>query len=239
MRASLLIAAHNEGDSLWKTIRSCVEGCARLDYEIVVADDASTDGSVHSAQRRYPQIRVVRNKRRQGASPTKHLAACNARGNALVFLDGHCSPEPGAIRRLVDDVEELSGQAIITPSIPALCPKTWRNKSTQVGHGYRLGLEKFDCAWLPLDKLRVRRRGSRKFYESPALIGCAWPSPANCTTSCMASIRTCFIGAWRTSISASAHGCRATQFCTTRRQQSATVSGNRSTTTMCRWITWW
>jgi len=172
MRASLLIAAHNEGDSLWKTIRACVEGCAGLDYEIVVADDASSDGSVRSAQQRYPQIRVAGKERRQGASPTKHLAAVHARGDVLVFLDGHCNPEPGAIRRLVEDVEELAGQAIVTPTIHALS-KCWTNIPTQVGHGYRLGLRNFDCGWLPLEKLRVHRHGNRKFYESPALIGCA------------------------------------------------------------------
>ena len=41
MRASLVIAAHNEGESLAKTIGSCIETCAGLDCEIVVADDAS------------------------------------------------------------------------------------------------------------------------------------------------------------------------------------------------------
>jgi GT2 family glycosyltransferase len=90
----------------------------------------------------------------------------------LVFLDGHCNPEPGALRRLVEDVEELAGQAIVTPRIPALS-KCWTNQPTQVGHGYRLGLETFDCGWLPLEGLRVRHHGQRKFYESPALIGCA------------------------------------------------------------------
>jgi len=189
MRASILIAAHDEGALLWKTIRACVETCAGLDYEIVVADDASTDGSVRDAERRYPQIRVVRNKRRLGASPTKHLAAVQARGDVLVFLDGHCNPELGAIRRLVEDVEHLEGRAIVTPSVPALCTKTWTNKSAQVGHGYRLGLEKLDCGWVPLGKMRVAGTGSfcavrgakgacpplgrRKLYESPALIGCA------------------------------------------------------------------
>ena len=39
MRLSLIIAAHNEGPALWKTVASCVETCAGLDYEIVVADD--------------------------------------------------------------------------------------------------------------------------------------------------------------------------------------------------------
>jgi len=64
MRASIVIAAHNEGEALWKTIRSCVETCSGLDHEIVVADDASTDDSVAEAERRFPSIRVVRQEGR-------------------------------------------------------------------------------------------------------------------------------------------------------------------------------
>ncbi|HUY88540.1 MAG TPA: galactosyltransferase-related protein, partial [Pirellulales bacterium] len=43
----------------------------------------------------------------------------------------------------------------------------------QIGHGYFLELEEFHCGWLPLGELRGTWKGPRKFYESPALIGCA------------------------------------------------------------------
>ncbi|MEX0710754.1 MAG: glycosyltransferase family 2 protein, partial [Pirellulales bacterium] len=85
MRASIIIAAHNEGESLWKTVHSCVETCVGLDYEIVIADDASRDLSVQEAQRRFPQVRVFRHEKRQGASPTKALGARSARGEVLIF----------------------------------------------------------------------------------------------------------------------------------------------------------
>ncbi|HUQ68330.1 MAG TPA: glycosyltransferase, partial [Planctomycetaceae bacterium] len=173
MRTTLVIAAHNEGDRLWQTVRSCVESCAGLDSEIVVADDCSSDGSVTEMARRFPLARVVRHEERRGASPTKALGARHARGEVLVFLDGHCHPEPGAIARLVADVEHLKGQAIITPAVPALCTARWKNATGQIGHGYRLDLERFDCGWLPLETLRAAPHRGRQFYESPALIGCA------------------------------------------------------------------
>ena len=43
MRVSIVIASHNEGEALSKTIESCIETSGDLDCEIVVADDASTD----------------------------------------------------------------------------------------------------------------------------------------------------------------------------------------------------
>lgn len=129
--------------------------------------------SVDETSRRFPQARVVRHEERQGASPTKALGAKHARGNVLVFLDGHCNPERGAVRRLVEDVEDLNGEAVMTPAVPALDEKRWKNAAGQVGHGYRLELERFDCGWLPLGDLRPASHKQKRFYESPALIGCA------------------------------------------------------------------
>jgi glycosyltransferase involved in cell wall biosynthesis len=173
MRTSIIVAAHNEGPALAKTIGSCIKTCEALDYEIVVADDASTDDSVQRAVAQFPQVRVTRHDRRRGASPTKHLGACEAQGDVLVFLDGHCKPEEGAVRRLVEDVELLDGEAIVTPAIPALDVGRWRNNPRQVGHGYRMGLKTFDGGWLPLGRMRAVPEGRRQFHESPALIGCA------------------------------------------------------------------
>ena len=104
--------------------------------------------------------------------PTKALGAEQARGQTLVFLDGHTNPEPGALERLIEDVEQLNGQAIVTPEVPALDERSWTNARSQRGNGYYLELEKLNCGWLPLKKLRPMRHGRKLFYESPALIGC-------------------------------------------------------------------
>ena len=161
MRASIIIASHNEGDSLGKTIQSCIETSADLDYEIIVADDASTDGSAEEVSRRFSQVRLFRHERRQGASPTKALGARNARGNVLVFLDGHSKPEYGSLVRLVQDVEDLAGKAIVTPKIAALNIQRWQNEFTQVGHGYTLNLQTLECGWQGLDAMRLARRGTQ------------------------------------------------------------------------------
>lgn len=167
-RVSVVIAARNEGPLLEKTVQSCVETVRDLEYEIIVADDASTDGSVEELQRLRPDVRVVSYRRRRGCSATKDLGARNARGNVLLFLDGHCKPEKWAIVRLVNDVEDFDGQAIITPRVPALSGETWQNSDTLLGFGYRMRLDDFSCSWLP--RRRLKRRGA--YYETPALVGC-------------------------------------------------------------------
>ena len=175
MRCSFVLAAHNEGSLLWRTLESCVQTSLGLQFEIVVADDASWDGSVDETKKRFPEIRVVRHDERKGASPTKDLGARHARGEVLVFLDSHTKPEEGALQRLVEDVEFLKGTSIVTPAIGRLDPERWRTIDKEhLGHGYTIDLETLDTRWLPLGELREQPQRNRKFYETPALIGCAF-----------------------------------------------------------------
>lgn len=173
MRFSLVIAAHNEGAALWKTVASCIETCSGLDYEIVVVDDASFDDSLIELQHRFPNVRILTLPERLGASPAKALGAQESRGEVLVFLDGHCKPEGNAIERLVEGVEQLQGQAILTPTVAALNVERWSTSSGQLGHGYFVNLEDLHCGWLPLSELEPVQEKRRQLYESPALIGCA------------------------------------------------------------------
>jgi len=147
MRASIVIATHNEGDCLCRTVRSCLESIGDLECEIVVADDASDDGSLDELWRRFPEVRIVNHPERRGVAPTKDLGARYACGDVLVFLDAHCNPEPAAIARLVADVEQLRGQAAVAPRIAVLDAERWENSKTTCGNGYVLELETFKEHW--------------------------------------------------------------------------------------------
>jgi len=166
--ATVVISSLNEGTSLLRTVRTCLETTRTACVEILVADDHSEDNSVDEMRRACPEVAVVAHDRRRGVSPTKHLGGSRASGDVLVFLDGHCKPEPGAIDRLIDDVARLDGRAIVTPAGCALDTAAWDNRQQQVGHGYRLELSDFSCGWMGTDAMRPRGA----FYESPALIGC-------------------------------------------------------------------
>lgn len=173
MRPSIIVATHNDGDLLGKTLASCIEAGLGPDSEIIVADDASTDNSVKALSQQFPGVRLCSHDRRQGASPTKALGAHNAKGDVLVFLDGHCKPEAGSIERLLQDVERLDGKAVITPAIPALDVDSWTNDLAQVGNGYWVDLLTLECGWSNLEAMRAWSSGTNEFYESPSAIGCA------------------------------------------------------------------
>jgi GT2 family glycosyltransferase len=169
MRASIAIAAHNEGDRLWKTVKSCADTLECLDAEILVVDDASEDGSVQALLDRFPKVRLLRHDRRWGVSPAKDHAGRSAEGRTIVFLDGHCKPEAGALRTLVEGVEATEGRAVITPCIPWLDCATWQAMPAALGFGFGFELERFECRWIPLQEMTM----VESYFESPAFVGCS------------------------------------------------------------------
>lgn len=174
MRTSLVIAAHNEGTLLLRTLESCFQTIGNLDAEVIVADDASTDGSIEEVRHLFPETVITRHEKRLGASPTKALGANAATGDVLIFLDAHTKPEFSSLARLAQTVAETSGSAIVTPKILSLETKGWHNDDAASGHGYKLDLRTFDCEWLGLDQLSRTVTDGRILYESPSMIGCAF-----------------------------------------------------------------
>lgn len=83
---SFIIPAHNEEFELPATLRAVRDAADRVgcDYEIVVADDASTDATAAMAQ--AADARVVSFNRRQIAA-ARNAGAHAARGDIFIFVD--------------------------------------------------------------------------------------------------------------------------------------------------------
>jgi GT2 family glycosyltransferase len=173
MRASIVIASHNEGDLLAKTVASCLESKDGLDCEIVVADDASSDGSPAQVVGRFPDVRFVTSETRRGVSATKDMGARASLGDVIIFLDGHCKSEPGALERLVTAVEGWDGDAIVSPCIRDLDPDAWESDLRVEGKGFWLDLEYFQCGWANEGELEeISGRDGHVYLEQPSVVGC-------------------------------------------------------------------
>ena len=73
------------------------------DFEIVVCDDCSTDGTLaylRDYARQEPRLKIVESARNLGASATRNQAVRHADGAILVFLDNDTEVEPDWLREL-------------------------------------------------------------------------------------------------------------------------------------------
>lgn len=70
------------------------------DFEIIFADDASTDDSVAFVEENFPTVRLVVNRRNEGFARTCNIAADAAHGRILVLLNNDTEPEPTFLAEL-------------------------------------------------------------------------------------------------------------------------------------------
>lgn len=74
------------------------------DFEIIVVDDASSDGSVHWLEENASQARLIVNRRNRGFDASVNLAAQAAHGRLLVLLNNDTAPDPAWLRELARTV---------------------------------------------------------------------------------------------------------------------------------------
>lgn len=103
--ASVCIGAYNRKDY----IRECVDSALAQTWprkEVVVVDDASTDGTREILQTYGAAIRLILRDRNSGICPiTRNQAAAAARGKYLAFLDSDDKWYPGKLARQVAFME--------------------------------------------------------------------------------------------------------------------------------------
>ena len=89
MLVSLVIPAYNEAERLPHTLRLVSDYFARQDYdwEIVVVDDACTDGTAATAEAAAPHVRTIRFERNRGKGAAVRAGMLDATGDFRVFYD--------------------------------------------------------------------------------------------------------------------------------------------------------
>jgi polypeptide N-acetylgalactosaminyltransferase len=152
---SIVIPAHNEAHRLRDTILA-IERTATLAYEIIVVDDASTDGCAgFLADEPHSQVTCLRSTTALGVAGARNRGADEARAPAVMFMDAHCYPEPGFFAAMLRALYGL-GRGLVVPQVTA------HGQPSASGFGMTIAGPDFTPVWLS-------RRGDAPY---PVPIGC-------------------------------------------------------------------
>ncbi len=102
---SVVIPALNEADNLPGLIDEIASALGAIEYEIVVADDASSDGTeavLAALARDNPRLRHIRHGETLGQSASLKSAVGEARGVIAVMLDGDGQNDPAFIPAMLE-----------------------------------------------------------------------------------------------------------------------------------------
>lgn len=98
---SVCIVSWNTQDVLRRCLLSVYSSGHGLDLEVIVADNASTDGSVEMVRREFPAVRLFANEVNTGFAAGSNLAIRHSTGRCILLLNSDTVVMPGALAAMV------------------------------------------------------------------------------------------------------------------------------------------
>jgi len=144
---------YNGGERIIRTIEKLCEQPFEL-RQIVLVDNASTDGSTQTIAERFPQVRVLQMGENAGPCRSRNAAVRSLDSDLVLLLDNDLYVEPTTIERLVAAQRE-TGAAVIVPRIRLFeAPDTVQAEGADVHY---VGAIRLRHGWRPLSELSTER----------------------------------------------------------------------------------
>jgi len=156
---SILIVNYN-GE---RFLPGCIDSIRRwitTPHEVIIVDNASTDGSVALIEARFPGLRLIRSERNLGFTGGNNLAAHHAQAPVLVLLN--------VDTRLESSFAPVVELALAEEVGAAGCRLIHADGRLQASIGYEHTPLRLVASWLGLDRLRGAPPLCRRAATDPA-----------------------------------------------------------------------
>lgn len=134
LELAIIVINWNGGDFLRRCLESIDRFPPKLDYEIVVVDNASTDGSREWLQAQGDRVRLIANDENVGFGRANNQAFAATEAPLLFLLNSDAEVYQGTIDRLIETINEDERIGAVGPRLfnsdGTLQPSVWRNPLT-------------------------------------------------------------------------------------------------------------
>lgn len=113
---SIVIVSYNTRVDLERCLESLRQHPPLLPHDVVVVDNASSDGSAEMAER-FTGVRVIRHDRNAGFSVANNIGIRSSQSELVLLLNSDTIAPPGAIDRLVTRLQRSPEVAVIGPRL--------------------------------------------------------------------------------------------------------------------------
>src|SRR5262245_35160758 len=102
MKLSIVIICWNDAACILDCIRSVYAETSGVEYEVIVADNCSSDNSVEVVRRNFPQVRIVETGGNLGFGKGNNAGIDATRGDYVLILNPDTIIHDGALKKLVE-----------------------------------------------------------------------------------------------------------------------------------------
>lgn len=111
---AVCIVNHNTRDLL----HTCLQSVLRESpHEVIVVDNASTDGSADMIQAEFPSVKLIRLEKNIGYGAASNRAVRHSYADYILLLNSDTQVKPGALRALRRYLEVETRAAVVSPRI--------------------------------------------------------------------------------------------------------------------------
>ncbi len=114
---STIIVNLNTRELLRACLASVYAEDSRLQNEVIVIDNGSTDGSTDMVRREFPRVRLHTNTSNEGFARPNNVGMQMATGRYILLLNSDAALHPGALRKLSAFLDNNSGVGACGPRL--------------------------------------------------------------------------------------------------------------------------
>lgn len=159
MELSVILVNYNDRRHLEDCLLSVKQSVKNMDYEIIIVDNHSSDGSQEYIAGNFPEVKLISNKENRGFAQANNQALQECQGEFVLFLNTDTVIFPGALDLLLAELRT-------SPEVGAVGPALLRrNRSYQVSFGRKVNFFSelfqriiFNSYWRAKLKLVKRRK---------------------------------------------------------------------------------
>ncbi|MGA7513487.1 MAG: glycosyltransferase family 2 protein [Candidatus Sulfotelmatobacter sp.] len=102
MKLSIVIICWNDWKVIENCLRSIFEGTSLVDFEVIVSDNGSTDGSVERIRAEFPAVHVIENRANLGFAKGNNVGIRESRGEYILILNPDTIVHAGSLDRWIE-----------------------------------------------------------------------------------------------------------------------------------------
>ena len=110
---SIIIVNWNTRDILRNCLRSVYEQTLGIDYEVIVVDNASADGSAEMVAAEFFQVRLIRNAENRGFAAANNQGIAIAEGMYILLLNPDTIVLDGAIQKSIAFADQYPSSGVV------------------------------------------------------------------------------------------------------------------------------
>ena len=111
---SVVVPTHNRKNAVTKCVESVLQS-SYPHFEVIVVDDASTDGTFQHLSALFPNVKLIRLDREQMVSGSRNAGCKHAKGELVFLVDDDNVVHPNAIGELVKAISDNPHAGIAGP----------------------------------------------------------------------------------------------------------------------------